>query len=150
MYRHQQLLLQLCRRQQSHPGAQVAAVPQQPGQMFYSQVPATPMPMQMPVVPQVQPGAPTIPYTEYQGITGGLFGGYKLQEYKHKDTGNSIFLTTVGGKLPPGVTVPPGYVPVEEYNQQQEQEPATPTTPTAPTIDRGWQSDFDLERSSRI
>lgn len=127
------------------PGAQVVAAPQQPGQMFYSQVPATPMPMQMPAVPQVQPGTPTTPYTEYQGITGGLFGGYKLQEYKHKDTGNSIFLTMVGGKLPPGVTVPPGYIPVEEYNQQQEQEPA-PTTPTVPTIDRGGPpTAFDLE-----
>ena len=52
----------------------------------------------------------------------------------------------VGGKLPPGVTVPPGYIPVEEYNQQQEQEPATPTTPTAPTIDRGGPpTAFDLE-----
>tara|TARA_R100001129_G_scaffold148658_1_gene110340 strand:- start:1886 stop:4588 length:2703 start_codon:yes stop_codon:yes gene_type:complete len=128
------------------PGAQVAAAPQQPGQMFYSPMPATPMPMQMPAVPQVQPGAPTISYPDYQGITGGQFGGYKLQEYKHKDTGNSIFLTLVGGKLPPGVTVPPGYIPVEEYNQQQEQEPATPTTPTAPTIDRGGPpTAFDLE-----
>jgi hypothetical protein len=127
------------------PGAQVAAAPQQPGQMFYSPMPATPMPMQMPAVPQVQPGAPTISYTGYQGITGGQFGGYKLQEYKHKDTGNSIFLTLVGGKLPPGVTVPPGYIPVEEYNQQQAQEPA-PTTPTVPTIDRGGPpTAFDLE-----
>ena len=124
------------------PGAQVAAAPQQPGQMFYSPMPATPMPMPMSVVPQVQPGTPTISYPDYQGITGGQFGGYKLQEYKHKDTGASIFLTLVGGKLPPGVNVPPGYVTVEEYNQQQEQ----PISPVDPNQDPRSPQEIENER----
>ena len=116
---------------------------------YYQQAPATPMPMVQPqVTPQVPIGAPIPSYTDYQGPSGGLPGGYGVQEYKNKDTGASIFLTTIGGKLPAGVKVPPGYVTAEEYNNVQKQEPAL--TPTAPTeIDRGGVTEHDLEMEAK-
>ena len=116
---------------------------------YYQQAPATPMPMMQPqVTPQVPIGAPIPSYTDYQGPSGGLPGGYGVQEYKNKDTGASIFLTTIGGKLPAGVKVPPGYVTAEEYNNVQKQEPAL--TPTAPTeIDRGGVTEHDLEMEAK-
>ena len=97
------------------------------------------MPMQLPPPPQVQAGTPPMSYDELQGITGGQFGGFKAQEYKHQQTGNSIFLTTVGGRLPPGVTVPDGYVPVAQYTPQADTPEIDPDAPPYP----GWQSDAE-------
>ena len=105
--------------------------PQQTAMVPQMQTPAVPMQAAAPAMAATQPFrpfspqplpptySPTIPaptYTDYVGPGGGLPGGYGVQEYKNTETGASIFLTTIGGKLPPGVNVPPGYVTVEEYN----------------------------------
>tara|TARA_R110002110_G_scaffold8601_2_gene43073 strand:+ start:64 stop:2196 length:2133 start_codon:yes stop_codon:yes gene_type:complete len=100
-----------------------------------------------PLPPTYSATATPTTYTDYQGPGAGLPGGYGVKAYKNPKTGNTIYLTTIGGKLAPGTNVPAGFIPIEEANAQQAQPPA-PTPPTT-EIDRGGVTAFDLEMEAK-
>ena len=97
--------------------------------------------------PTYSPTTTPITYPQYQGPGAGVPGGYGIKAYKNPKTGKIIYLTTIGGKLPPGTNIPAGFMPIEEAAAQQAQPPA-PTPPTT-EIDRGGVTEHDLEMEAK-
>jgi len=69
----------------------------------------------------------TYPQLQYNPMDKGAGTGYGVEEYVGPQ-GQSIFVTTIGGK--PLSKVPEGYVTRAKYNKKQTTTPTTPTTPT--------------------
>ena len=69
----------------------------------------------------------TYPQLQYNPTDKGAGTGYGVEEYVGPQ-GQSIFVTTIGGK--PLSKVPEGYVTRAKYTKKQTTTPTTPTTPT--------------------
>ena len=119
------------------PVATAAATPVQP-------TPAYVPPAQ--VQPPVQAPIRDKTYPDWQGPAAGLPGGYGIEAYINPTTGERFYLTTVGGKVQQ--PIPPGFIKMSEYMQQQATPPATPPTPPIPIDEEPEDRDKDVDETS--